>query len=221
MTVTPPPFTLVCFAVKEEAKPFTQLIGSNPQVRTSLTGIGPRNAERAIRAALSQQEPERVLTCGFAGGLRPDLAAQTVVFSADKETGWEPALLAAGAKPARFHGVERVATTVEEKRTLRQTTGADAVDMESQIICDLCREQGIPSAIVRIILDTADTNLPLDFNQYLTADQQVDTAKLARAVLFSPSKVRALLHLQQQGKAAAQKLGEVLAGLLSQPDMHG
>ena len=85
----------------------------------------------------------------------------------------------------------------------------------------MCSEQGIPSAIVRIILDTADTNLPLDFNQYLTADQQLDTAKLARAVLFSPGKVRALLHLQQQGKAAAQKLGEVLAGVLAQLPGHG
>jgi nucleoside phosphorylase len=209
------PVTLVCFAVKEEAKPFTQLIGSNPRVRTLLTGIGPRNAERAIRAALLEQKPERVLTSGFAGGLRLDLAAQTVVFAADKETNWEPALLAAGAQPARFHSVERVATTVEEKRALRQATGADAVDMESQIIRAPCREQGIPSAIVRIILDTADTNLPLDFNQYLTADQQLDTAKLARAVLFSPGKVRALLALQQQGKAAAQKLGEMLANLLA------
>jgi adenosylhomocysteine nucleosidase len=207
---------LVCFAVKEEAKPFTQRIGSTPNVRILLTGIGPRNADRAIRAALAEQKPQRVLTSGFAGGLRPDLATLTVVFSADKETGWEPALLAAGAQPARFHGVERVATTAEEKRALRQTTGADVVDMESQTICAICREQGIPSAIVRVILDTADTDLPLDFNQFMTADQQLDTAKLARAVLFSPAKVRALLALQSQGKAASEKLGQVLAGLLSE-----
>jgi len=215
VTLNQTPFTLVCFAVKEEAKPFTQLIGSQPQVRIMLTGIGPRNAERAIRTALAQQKPERVLTSGFAGGLRPDLAAGTVVFSADKETGWEAALLATGAQPARFHCVERVATTVEQKRALWQATGADAVDMESQVICALCREQQIPSAIVRVILDTADANLPLDFNQFLTADQQLDIPRLTRAVLLSPRKVPALLRLQQEGKAAAQKLGEVLAGLLS------
>ena len=98
-----------------------------------------------------------------------------------------------------------------------QATGADAVDMESQIICAVCREQQIPCAIVRIILDTADTNLPLDFNKYLTADQQLDVPKLTRAVLLSPRKVRALLQLQQQGKGAAQKLGEVLSVLLSNP----
>jgi hypothetical protein len=104
---------------------------------------------------------------------------------------------------------------VEQKRALWQATGADAVDMESQVICALCRELQIPSAIVRVILDTADTNLPLDFNQFLTADQQLDIPKLTRTVLMSPQKVPALLRLQQEGKAAAQKLGEVLAGLLT------
>ena len=218
--MTQEPFTLVCFAVKEEAKPFNQLVGSQPQIKVLLTGIGSRNADQAIRSALAQQRPDRVLTCGFAGGLRPDLAAGTIVFSADKETGWEPALLAAGAQPARFHCVERVATTAEQKRALWQATGADAVDMESQIICAVCREQKIPSAIVRVILDTADTNLPFDFNKFLTADRQVDIPKLTRAALMSPGKVPALLRLQQQGKAAAEKLGQTLAGLLSKADGH-
>lgn len=205
---------LVTFAVKEEAKPFNQLLGSRPEIKVLLTGIGSRNAEGAVRAAFTQQKPERVLTCGFAGGLRPDLAAGTVVFSADEQTGWEPALLAAGAQPARFHCVERVATTAEQKRALWQATGADAVDMESQIICAICREYKIPSAIVRVILDTAETNLPLDFNQFLTADQQLDIPGFMRRVLLSPGKIPALLRLQQEGKAAAEKLGQVLAALL-------
>ena len=211
---------LVTFAVKEEAKPFHQLLGSPPHVRTLFTGIGPRNAARAIRAAFTEQRPDRVLTCGFAGGLRPDLTAGTVVFSADKETGWEPALLAAGARPARFHCVERVATTAEQKRALWKATGADAVDMESQVIRDFCREQKIPGATVRVILDTADANLPLDFNQFLTADQELDIPKLTRTVLMSPGKIPALLRLQQEGKAAAEKLGQTLAGLLSEAGSH-
>jgi adenosylhomocysteine nucleosidase len=203
----------VCFAVKEEAKGFQQLVGERGNVKVILAGIGKRNAARAIRAALAEARPALVLTCGFAGGLRPELAMGTVVFSADPETGVEPALLAAGAKPARFHCADRVAATADQKRALWESTGADAVEMESEVIRALCREQKIPGATVRVILDTAQEDLPLDFNQLMTAEQKMSYGKLAVALAKSPGKVGALLKLQQQSKAASEKLGHVLAGL--------
>ena len=80
---------LVCFAVKEEARFFRPQTGSQEQVETLLTGIGRHNAEKSIRTLLGQQKPRLVLSCGFAGGLRPDLAAGSVLFSVEAETGLE------------------------------------------------------------------------------------------------------------------------------------
>src|SRR5881392_951546 len=75
---------LVTFAVNEEASPFQQLAGSRSDLRVLLTGIGQRNAEKAFGKALAEQSPKLVLTCGFAGGLNPELATGTVVFSVDE-----------------------------------------------------------------------------------------------------------------------------------------
>jgi hypothetical protein len=209
---------LVCFALKEEARAFKQWARGRENIKIILVGVGKRNAERAIRAALAEERPDFVLTCGLAGGLRLDLAMGTVVFAAEPETGLEPALLAAGAKLACFYCAERVAATAAEKRALRESTGADAVEMESQPICAVCREHRIPSATVRVILDTAQEDLVLDFNQLLTPDQKMSYGRLALALARSPGKVGALLKLRRQSQAAAEKLGRVLANVLSKTD---
>jgi len=204
----------VCFAVKEEAGAFERLAGERDDVEIILVGMGKRNAEQAIRAALAKEQPTLVLTCGFAGGLDPELATGTAVFAADQQSGVAPALLAAGAKPARFHCADRVAATAAEKQALREATGADAVEMESRHICALCREHKIPCATVRVILDTAQEDLPLDFNRLMTAEQAMNYGKLALALMRSLGKVGGLLRLQRQARTAAARLAEVLGHLI-------
>src|SRR6266436_4199340 len=120
---------LFCFAVEQEAKFF-----SYPGMEVLITGIGRENAERKLHAALKRGAYQLVLSCGFAGGLNPYLTAGTVLFATDEDAGLTPTLLAAGACPVRFHCADRVAATVAEKRHLWESTGADAVEMESQII---------------------------------------------------------------------------------------
>jgi hypothetical protein len=67
---------------------------------------------------------------------------------------------------------------------------------------------------VRVILDTANEDLPLDFNALMTQDQKLDVRKLAWALIKSPAKVAALLRLQKQSAAAAGQLAKVLEQIL-------
>ncbi len=208
---------LVCFALKEEAEPFRKMAMGKPGLSVLITGIGRRNAEKSVRDFLAASSSELVLTCGFAGGLNPDLKLGDVVFELPESQLPTPnsqlqgQLLAAGAKPVKFFCAERIATTVAEKKKLRAETGADAVEMESAAIHAVCRERGIPCATVRVISDTANEDLPLDFNALAKPDQSLNYGRLFLAIAKSPWKINALMQLQKQTRFAAENLAEVLA----------
>lgn len=205
--------SLITFAVEEEARSFRRQRIAPTQIL--VTGIGSRNAQRALHQALTGPLPKRVLTCGFAGGLNPGFPFGAVLFSADEGFDLTPALVTAGARFARFHPADRVIITAAEKHALRQTTGADAVEMESAIIRAMCRERGIPSATVRVISDTADEDLPLDFNRLLSSDARLRSDRLVVALLKSPTRIRALIRMGFRTRRAAGELANVLGSLFA------
>ena len=218
--------TLVCFALKEEAAPFRKIARAKSGVSILVTGIGRQNAEKSVRELLATHSPELVLTCGFAGGLNPDLKIGDVIFeipltpslsppsgervSARTGEGLVEKLLAAAAKPVKFFCADRIATTIAEKKALHAQTGADAVEMESAAIRVVCAECGIRCITVRVISDTADEDLPLDFNALAKPDKNIDFGKLAWAIAKSPGKIGALMALQKKTSFAARQLANVL-----------
>ncbi len=249
--------TLICFALKEEALPFRKVAAGRPGIITLIVGIGRQNAEKSVceflaggasvlasrsqadssgqaRFARTLAPPTFVLTCGFAGGLNPNLKIGDVVFeipprgsrgdeaqieignrqsaignqSEPPYVGCYERLLAAGAKPAKFFCADRIATTVAEKKALREQTGADVVEMESAAIHAVCAERGIPCVTVRVISDTADEDLPLDFNVLAKPDKSLDFGKLAWAIAKSPGKIGALMKLRNKTSFAAEQFAE-------------
>jgi len=204
---------LVCFALKEEAGAFRRRTVGREDVAILVTGIGRRNSGRTLVERLSQITPRLVLTCGFAGGLDPALAAGDVLCSTDDE-GLRGKLTVAGARPVKFYCATRIATTRQEKQELRRTTGADAVEMESAAIHTICRERGIRCATVRAVSDTASEDLPLDFNLVSKSDLSLDYGKLLLAIAKSPGKIPALLRLQRNCRFAAGQLAETLAKVI-------
>jgi nucleoside phosphorylase len=201
--------TLVCFAVKDETKFFRAA-----NCRTLITGMGQKNAAENLQKELASTKPALVLTCGFAGGLNPELKAGDVVFDADANSRRKEELIALGAIPANFHCAERVAITVAEKKALRKSFNADAVEMESAAIRAICREKNIPSATVRVISDDASEDLPLDFNELMTPDYRLSMAKLLGRLMREPSKIPQLLEFQKKTVFAARRLGELLEKLV-------
>lgn len=206
---------LVCFAVPQEARPFQKLLGARSGVSVVITGMGARHADRSIRAALERFSPRQVFTCGFAGALDPKLQIGDVLFEgATLADQMRAKLLSAGAKPAKFFCADRVATTALEKSVLRARTGADAVEMESQVIAAACRDRGVACVTLRAISDTAHEDLPLDFNALMTPEDNLSFSRLAWAIVRAPQKIPALMRLGRNSAQAAEQLARVLSAVV-------
>jgi len=203
---------LVLFAVRDEAKHF-QPTGANCEAVVS--GIGKANAERALLKSIEGETPRLVLTCGYAGGLNPRFKRGDVLFDADADCTFADALVKLGATTGRFHCADRIITTVTEKHALWKATGADAVEMESGVIRELCRRRGIPSATIRVISDDARQDLPMDFNTISGTDGNVSYLKLTGALLKSPGLVPRLMRFQRELDGCSRKLGDTLRGVIA------
>jgi len=227
---------IVFFAVPEEARPFLQrrlASGSGstpltPPVRGAkgwrvgdgdiwVTGMGARNAGAVADAVVHGDAVDWVLTCGFAGGLDPALTPGAVVADLDP---CHP-LQFEGVPEVRrgvFHLASQVAVTAEAKARLRADTGADAVDMESAVIRELCGARGVPSGTVRVVSDAAGEDLPLDFGALMTPDQRIDGVRLMVVLARSPRKIIRLIRFSRTLGKASAKLALLLdAGIRKLP----
>lgn len=204
----------VCFALPEEARPFRACLSGLPHARLVLTGMGPEQAWRVLQGQYREARPLAVLSCGFAGALRPGLPVGSVIFATDDPV-WAQRLESAGAVPARFLTRARIVTTAAEKSELWRNSGADAVEMESGAIVQWCRRKNIPAVIVRVVSDAADETLPLDFTGFVRSDGRFDRWSLLCTVLWRPTLWPALWRLARRTRWAARRLALVLATVLT------
>jgi len=152
-------------------------------------GPGPK----LVRDALGERrDVHGIISTGFCGALDPALAPGSIV-----QTG--------------IVSWPRVAITALEKRSLRELTGAAAVDMEFEQVGAIAREWGVPVRAIRAVSDTAAEDLPLDFNRYRDKNGRFSRGRIAFAALTRPWVIPGLLHLERNCRLAADQLGEFFA----------
>jgi adenosylhomocysteine nucleosidase len=212
--LNPPP--LITFAVRAEAAPTWRLFKHhNLAAQFLLTGIGSQFAGQRLGHYLTHSHPSLVLSCGFAGALRSNLPVGALVTHLDPFFPLARQIIATGAIPVIFLSTNRVLATGRDKAAARSQSGADAVEMESAVIRQLCHERGIPSATLRVISDTADENLPFDFNRFLGPSGQIRYQCLVIELLRAPAQVRSLIRFQRQIGMAAKALAAGLRAVFS------
>src|SRR5579871_6677286 len=210
---------LVTFAVRAEFAPwqrrrnFMRLPGDLPvfeatfgaaRVRAVLTGMGYEHALNAAKRCFGYR-PDICISTGLAGSLRSghevgDLLAARLV----SEVG-EPVAVAshrdllAVAVDCGARQIERLATSktlvsnAEQKRELAKQ--AEAVDMESYTILAEAARCGVPAVAIRAVSDTADFEVPYDFERARDSQGQIRVMGVLAQVLRNPARLPDLLKL--------------------------
>ncbi len=227
--------TCVLFALPEEAAPFLRRLAVLPELRRKCTvavsGVGAVKAARAVEAWAADGERGPLIVCGFGGGLTEAVPPGTLLIAervldaintsaTPKAYCPDPRLLAAAEGPrGDLITVERVLTTLEEKRALHTRTDALMVDMETAGAVRVAQTVGIPWLAVRVATDSVDEPLPFDFNALADAEGNVDRRRVVAATLAQPWKIPALLRLGGRSSRAARDLTRFLETyLLRLPD---
>jgi adenosylhomocysteine nucleosidase len=189
-------------------------------------GAGREAAARATDALIVAHRPKLVISAGFAGGLRDDIAKGHFVMadSVQSEAGQRLSIdlrLDRSAQPAIHVGplitVDRIISSPAEKRSLHQQTGAIAVDMESFAVAETCQTLATPFLSVRIVSDTVTDKLPPEIGRLITKPTRVRQVGFALgAMLRRPSVAKDLVKLQQSALDLSDRLAKFLVELLNQ-----
>lgn len=181
------------FALEREAAPFRRSARNWPQVSIQVTGVGRQCAQTATERVL-RDHPDLVIAAGFCGALVPALRVGDVVTE-------------------RIVTVTHLVSDPAEKRRLAATYQADAVDMESAAVAEICAARNVPFLAVRSVSDTVDTALSPELVRLLSGGR-VSLGRALRALVRKPALLTEFRRLARDTRAAARTLAQALVQLI-------
>jgi hopanoid-associated phosphorylase len=196
-------------------------IAAGPGIVT-LCGLGSEKlaARLEYQLLLGARPCRGIISFGMAGGLDPALPpgscviADEVVSAATQfpvDANWLYALRSSLPESVQgsIAGVDQPILDTADKTSLRQSSGACAVDMESHRAALIAHRYGVPFAACRVIVDPAYRNLPDAAMAGLRADGTTALAEVLRALAAHPGQLPAMIQLAVDAAAAKRTLREV------------
>jgi nucleoside phosphorylase len=184
------------------------------------TGVGKEVSRDRMETILRRERFKYLISSGFAGALEKDLqVGQLLVaenFSSPKLLG-SPTLVLADDKTflGKLQTVSRMIETVEERESLHKKTGAAAVDMETEILAEVCAAHDLPMLSLRAISDTASEPFPAPAHVLFdVAKQQTNFFRLGSYLLTHPSAFARLNAFRERIAVARKALADALDTIL-------
>jgi adenosylhomocysteine nucleosidase len=181
-------------------------------------GAGTALAAHAARTAIDRAPVRALVSTGLCGALHPALNTGDLVIATETTIPGPsltrfPAASPIGPAPRMAGPIvcsPRVASTRSEKAALH-ASGAIAVEMEAAGVAETAASAHLPFFCIKVVSDTADEGLPLDFNRFRDADGRFQPGRIAASALIHPFCLPALVSLFRASRQASVHLGDFLA----------
>jgi nucleoside phosphorylase len=226
----------VTFALPAESQEFLHSLGNksrsdrngirtirgeidNRTIEVLHTGVGEKVCRQRVAKFLQDQEFACLISAGFAGALNDQLQVSDILLAKNFSTvdlGETRSLLS--GLPTRIANLLTVPVLIdsrEERNELALTSGAAAVDMETEFIAWACAARRLPLLSLRIISDTPRDCFPAPMDVLFDIKrQQTRILKLATHLLAHPSRVPRLVRFARRIAHARKILASALVAVI-------
>jgi hypothetical protein len=119
------------------------------------------------------------------------------------------AAVRSGATAVNFFYTSSAIANAEAERT-KLAGVADAVDMESYHVLSAARHAGVAAVAVRVVSDSPDRKLPLDFSRTVTRDGQIAWRRMIGEIIRHPGRLPAFVRFGIDSSEAIRNLSTFL-----------
>ncbi|MDG6094006.1 hypothetical protein LOC54_02565 [Acetobacter sp. AN02] len=199
--------------LKDEARLLRRVFPDVPVAISGATTEGAvRGAERLILSGVRS-----LVSFGLAGGLDASCPVGTIVIPHRVHARGSVYVCAESLRAslgADVPGVwsgdllhsDTVVMTAVEKADLAARSGCGAVDMESGILAQAAEKAGLPFAVLRVVCDPAERDLPDAARYALSPEGGVQWGGMLRSLLRHPLQISALTGLGAESARARSKM---------------
>ena len=187
----------------------------NDEVVLVCGGIGEQAARRAAEAMIAVYAPAVIYSAGFSGALDPrlkvgDLVQPRVVVNAGD--GSSVNLEVGTGTLVSFGSVASPA----QKAKLRESYGAQAVDMEAAAVARAAEARGVEFAVLKVISDEFDFDFP-SMERFVDPAGQFSEARFALYAALRPWLWARVARLARNSRHASQVLCDSLGKIALNP----
>ena len=184
------------------------------------TGVGEEVCRQRVARFLQNQQFNLLISSGFAGALSDELKVGDLLLAKNFST------IEVNEKPSLFSSspihmtdmltVPALIDSSDERNRIARTSGAAAVDMETEFIARACAEHGVSLLSLRVITDSPRQPFPAPTKVLFDIQRQrTDYLRLATFFLAHPNRALRMVRFARSVAHARKILASALVAVIS------